>query len=66
MLYTPKDSAVQNKDEERQIELRAEGGEILPEYFRFGYMAGSSSGDFSKAGIWDDDGEWSEMEEGPS
>ncbi|KAI7262072.1 hypothetical protein KC345_g9556 [Hortaea werneckii] len=39
---------------------------ILPEYFRFGYMAGSSVGDFSKAGKWLPDGEWIEMESGPS
>ncbi|KAI7223629.1 hypothetical protein KC352_g16078, partial [Hortaea werneckii] len=39
---------------------------ILPEYFRFGYMAGSSVGDFSKAGKWLPDGGWIEMESGPS
>ncbi|RMY69616.1 hypothetical protein D0863_06350 [Hortaea werneckii] len=39
---------------------------VLPEYFRFGYMAGSSVGDFSKAGKWLPDGEWIEMESGPS
>lgn len=41
-------------------------GVTLPEYFRFGYMAGSRVGDFSKAGKWDSDGRWIEMEPGPS
>ena len=36
-----------------------------PEYFRFGYMSGSSSADFTKAGTWNVDGTWSMMEEGP-
>ena len=38
----------------------------LPEYFRFAFMEGSSSGDYSKAGIWTADGEWVEMAPGPS
>jgi len=37
-----------------------------PEYFRFGYMDGSSSGDFTKAGIWEANGTWTEMDHGPS
>jgi hypothetical protein len=40
--------------------------DVLPEYFRFGYMAGSSAGDFTKAGKWRKDGTWVPMEEGPS
>lgn len=36
------------------------------EYFRFGYMRGSQSGDFTKAGIWDPAGNWTIMEPGPS
>lgn len=47
-------------------DLDAEAREQLPEYFRFGYMAGSQVGDFSKAGKWTSDGEWVEMEAGPS
>lgn len=38
----------------------------LPEYFRFAYMEGSSSGDYSKAGTWTADGEWVQMKPGPS
>jgi hypothetical protein len=38
----------------------------LPEYFRFGYMSGNSVGDFTKAGKWASDGEWKQMEKGPS
>lgn len=45
-------------------EAVAEGS--LPEYFRFGYMAGNEVGDFSRAGKWKSDGGWVEMEPGPS
>lgn len=38
----------------------------LPEYFRFAYMLGSSSGDYTKAGIWSAEGEWTQMKAGPS
>jgi hypothetical protein len=38
----------------------------LPEYFRFAYMAGSDTGDYTRAGTWDADGGWREMEPGPS
>ncbi|KAK4565697.1 hypothetical protein LTR86_003545 [Recurvomyces mirabilis] len=47
-------------------DVRIAGRRQLPEYFRFGYMAGSSVGDYSKAGIWEEEGEWTEMEPGPS
>ncbi|KAL9629157.1 MAG: hypothetical protein Q9204_005437 [Flavoplaca sp. TL-2023a] len=36
------------------------------EYFRFAYMRGSSTADFTKAGIWEGTGEWRKMEKGPS
>ena len=36
------------------------------EYFRFGYMRGSQTGDFTKAGLWDPLGNWTFMEPGPS
>ena len=39
---------------------------VLPEYFRFGYVAGTRLGDFSKAGKWESGGEWVPMEDGPS
>ncbi|KAH0564960.1 hypothetical protein GP486_001654 [Trichoglossum hirsutum] len=38
----------------------------LPYYFRFGYVQGSSSADYTRAGIWKDDGSWTPMEDGPS
>ncbi|KAH6611055.1 lccl domain containing [Trichoderma cornu-damae] len=38
----------------------------LPEYFRFAYMQGSSSGDYTRAGIWSAEGEWTQMKPGPS
>jgi hypothetical protein len=37
-----------------------------PEYFRFAYMEGSRSWDYTKAGIWNADGTWTDMEPGPS
>lgn len=40
--------------------------EELPEYFRFAFMSGSGSGDYTKAGTWETDGGWTEMESGPS
>ena len=35
-------------------------------YFRFGYMSGSKTGDFTKAGVWEIDGGFKKMEPGPS
>ncbi|TKA71409.1 hypothetical protein B0A55_07709 [Friedmanniomyces simplex] len=40
--------------------------DLLPEYFRFAYLAGSQVGDFSKAGVWTAEGEWVDMKPGPS
>ena len=37
-----------------------------PEYFRFAYMEGPQSWDYTKAGIWNADGTWTEMKAGPS
>lgn len=36
------------------------------EYFRFAYMQGSWSWDYTKAGTWGADGGWTEMKKGPS
>ena len=36
------------------------------DYFRFGYMEGSSADDYTKAGIWSVNGSWLEMQPGPS
>lgn len=38
----------------------------LPEYFRFAYMMGSETADYTKAGIWAANGTWIPMEEGAS
>lgn len=38
----------------------------LPEYFRFAFMEGSNSGDYTKAGVWSADGKWQQMRPGPS
>ncbi|KAF4120226.1 LCCL domain [Geosmithia morbida] len=38
----------------------------VPEYFRFAFMDGSSSGDYTKAGTWTAQGEWVTMKPGPS
>ncbi|KAJ5050776.1 uncharacterized protein L3040_002647 [Drepanopeziza brunnea f. sp. 'multigermtubi'] len=36
------------------------------DYFRFAYMQGSRSWDYTKAGTWTKDGEWVPMKKGPS
>ena len=38
----------------------------LPEYFRFGYVAGTQNGDYTKAGKWESDDTWVPMDSGPS
>ncbi|GAO18580.1 hypothetical protein UVI_02021680 [Ustilaginoidea virens] len=38
----------------------------LPEYFRFAFMDGSESGDYTRAGVWTADGQWVDMKPGPS
>ena len=35
-----------------------------PEYFRFAYMAGPRTWDYTKAGVWLPDGSWKQMDEG--
>jgi hypothetical protein len=37
-----------------------------PEYFRFAYVEGTRTWDYTKAAIWNADGSWIEMEPGPS
>ncbi|KAF2455619.1 hypothetical protein BDY21DRAFT_289516 [Lineolata rhizophorae] len=46
--------------------VRSEEHEGLPEYFRFAYLSGSGVGDYSKAGKWGAEYEWTPMEPGPS
>ncbi|PFH61288.1 hypothetical protein XA68_17801 [Ophiocordyceps unilateralis] len=38
----------------------------LAEYFRFAFMTGSDSNDYTKAGTWTADGQWRDMAAGPS
>ncbi|KAM0818460.1 hypothetical protein AB5N19_04272 [Seiridium cardinale] len=38
----------------------------MNEYFRFAWMQGSSTMDYTKAGIWSPDGAWTQMADGPS
>ncbi|KAI9767003.1 MAG: hypothetical protein M1840_005962 [Geoglossum simile] len=52
-----------NKDE---FTWERPAGVDLPYYFRFGYMQGSNSADYTRAGIWRSDGSWTPMEAGPS
>lgn len=40
--------------------------ENVPEYFRFAFMSGSGTGDYTKAGTWGKDGGWTEPKPGPS
>lgn len=44
----------------------AAASKALPEYFRFAYMDGSVVADYTKAGKWDGDGKWIQMESGHS
>lgn len=53
-------------DQERDFVWSRNTSLNLPEYFRFAYMDGSESGDYTKAGIWTPDGEWTKMKPGPS
>ena len=39
---------------------------VKREYFRFGYMRGSVTGDYTQAGLWETDGDWIPMKPGPS
>lgn len=38
----------------------------VPEYFRFAYLSGNAVGDYTKAGVWDVGGGWTNPEAGPS
>ncbi|KAH6636815.1 hypothetical protein F5144DRAFT_619977 [Chaetomium tenue] len=39
---------------------------VVNEYFRFAWMQGSQRGDYTRAGTWNERGEWLEMAPGPS
>lgn len=45
---------------------RRDSDDAKDEYFRFAYMQGSSSWDYTKAGTWGANGTWTEMKKGPS
>ena len=47
----------------RRDRVRAFGDK---QYFRFGFMQGSGAADYTKAGVWEEDGGWVDMEEGAS
>ena len=38
----------------------------IRDYFRFAFMKGSETGDYTKAGVWEIDGSWTPMKPGPS
>lgn len=42
------------------------GNQAHREYFRFGYMLGSGTADYTKAGVWEVNGTWTGMGPGPS
>lgn len=48
------------------FEWARERGRARPEYFRFAYMEGAVTWDYTKAGVWTEEGLWVEMEPGPS
>jgi len=51
---------------ERWTWERRKSDEGRSEFFRFGYMSGSSVGDYTKAGVWRVNGAWVHMEKGAS
>ncbi|TPX08719.1 uncharacterized protein E0L32_009781 [Thyridium curvatum] len=55
-----------DSDTENKFVWRRRAGERVNEYFRFAYMEGSQSWDYTKAGVWNEGGEWVEMKAGPS
>lgn len=46
--------------------IRSDASVQYPEYFRFGYLTGSTADDYTKAGTWTADGDWIPMAPGPS
>lgn len=60
-------------DDEVLLEQAANGSlvnvtrkKMFPEYFRFAYLFGANTADYTKAGTWAVDGSWVPMAEGPS
>lgn len=52
--------------ERNEFVWERKAGLDINEYFRFAYMEGSQSDDYTKAGVWDKTGQWVEMAAGPS
>lgn len=50
----------------RKTKNAAAAGQGLREYFRFAYVSGTRSLDYTKAGVWDGDLEWEPMRPGAS
>ncbi|KAH6658437.1 hypothetical protein BKA67DRAFT_513436 [Truncatella angustata] len=53
-------------DGEDSFTWKRSGTLALNEYFRFAWMQGSSTMDYTKAGVWNADGSWTQMADGPS
>lgn len=53
-------------DTQDQFTWSRDANAEVREYFRFAYVEGSQSDDYTKAGVWDEKGEWEVMEAGPS
>jgi hypothetical protein len=51
---------------DKHFEWTRDSGKDEPTYFRFAYMEGSQSWDYTRAGVWEVDGNWTEMAPGPS
>lgn len=52
--------------EERTLTWNRKSGKEMKEYFRFAYMSGTRSLDYTKAGVWDDGFSWQAMKPGAS
>lgn len=55
-----------NAFEQRAYTWKRDAEKNLREYFRFAYISGTQSLDYTKAGIWDADFEWEPMKSGAS
>lgn len=51
-------------DQSLSFTWNRKAGLAEPEYFRFAYMAGSTTWDYTKAGVWLPDGSWRQMPKG--
>ena len=51
---------------DNRFEWKKDASVMEPEYFRFAYMQGSRSWDYTKAGTWNANGSWTGMRSGPS